>query len=580
MPCFALEATLDRKKQPTPSDLSDLDQENYAEQSVDAKIFVNAFPFVKTTEYYKNVVALQNKPRPKAESPGKSLLTLMKLQFDKEYYLRNHTSETGNWSLEDAFDHYLNVGIKLKASPNSWFDEGWYCTYYQDVGSAVKAGQLISGFHHYLVAGKNEERLPAHNLGKILETSIPGITEPVLINRSKEISDRIACPHVIINSNRKPTVWFIIPMLNPDITFGGYIACFELVIASYWYLSGQEIEVGIILTEQRDVRREYFVHMTNNPRYTAVFENIRITSIVENKVVELSDEDIFVSYSCWDIYVAKQLAKFTKKNYVASLVQEYEPIFIPYGSHHALCKEAFKLSDFTLFNSKQLKDYFERHSIGLFAHKDKRAKTSYATFEHALSSVYLQSAEDMRNRETRNCLIYARPESHASRNLYELVQIALQQACDRGIFKGRWNFLGVGSLTDVPAVKLNEQNFLRFRQKMPLPDYSNLMKNLDIGISLMYAPHPSVVPYEFCATGAIVLTNTFEGRDEAYFAQKSKNFVAVGATVDELVRGLEIAVEKAADFESRAANRLKIISSKWASVFNETLLSRLYSPFH
>lgn len=44
---------------------------------------------------------------------------------------------------------------------------------------------------------------------------------------------------------------------------------------------------------------------------------------------------------------------------------------------------------------------------------------------------------------------------------------------------------------------------------IPEPEYQNLIKNADLGLSLMISPHPSLAPYDFGACGIITITNEF-----------------------------------------------------------------------
>src|SRR5271168_246362 len=41
------------------------------------------------------------------------------------------------------------------------FDEGWYTSFYEDVGAAIARGEFASGLDHYMKHGRSERRLPS-----------------------------------------------------------------------------------------------------------------------------------------------------------------------------------------------------------------------------------------------------------------------------------------------------------------------------------------------------------------------------------------------------------------------------------
>ena len=71
--------------------------------------------------------------------------------YRKEYLLHDCSKE--------PLQHYLAEGIRLGHSPNGWFDEKFYLAVYPDVAKACSDGRVLCGFHHYLVAGRRENRV-------------------------------------------------------------------------------------------------------------------------------------------------------------------------------------------------------------------------------------------------------------------------------------------------------------------------------------------------------------------------------------------------------------------------------------
>jgi GT2 family glycosyltransferase len=75
--------------------------------------------------------------------------------FDADWYKRSYSADLTDIeqtpaSLE-AFYH--GSGVRLRHSPNRYFDERWYLATYPDVAAAVSQGTFVSGFEHYGLNG-------------------------------------------------------------------------------------------------------------------------------------------------------------------------------------------------------------------------------------------------------------------------------------------------------------------------------------------------------------------------------------------------------------------------------------------
>jgi SAM-dependent methyltransferase len=53
-----------------------------------------------------------------------------------------------------------SVTAEPQTAKSKEFDEGWYTSFYQDVGAAVARGEFASGLDHYMKHGRSERRLP------------------------------------------------------------------------------------------------------------------------------------------------------------------------------------------------------------------------------------------------------------------------------------------------------------------------------------------------------------------------------------------------------------------------------------
>ena len=88
----------------------------------------------------------------------------------------------------------------------------------------------------------------------------------------------------------------------------------------------------------------------------------------------------------------------------------------------------------------------------------------------------------------------------------------------------------------------------------------------------MYAPHPSVIPFEFATTGALVVTNTYSNRPAAWFEGVSRNFVPCAPNLPGVIGALEAALARVEDHESRATHALVPPEADWPEVFTAAFL--------
>ena len=138
------------------------------------------------------------------------------------------------------------------------------------------------------------------------------------------------------------------------------------------------------------------------------------------------------------------------------------------------------------------------------------------SFENAITAVR-PPARRVSQRSPRRLLFYARPEPHAARNMFELGVLGLARALADGAFAGDWEFNGIGS-TRRGRVALGRTS-MRLLPRSDQSAYAELLRDHDVGLALMYTPHPSLVPIEMAAAGMVVVTNRFENKDAAAMAR-------------------------------------------------------------
>ena len=106
-------------------------------------------------------------------------------------------------------------------------------------------------------------------------------------------------------------------------------------------------------------------------------------------------------------------------------------------------------------------------------------------------------------------------------------------------------------------------------------DYAQLLRSSDVGLALMYTPHPSLVPIEMAAAGMTTVTNSYENKDAAALAGISTNLIAAEPTVEDVSAALAEAETAAADLEARSSGSRVGWPSSWDESLDDAVLGRI-----
>ena len=585
-----------------------LDETLYLDLNPQVRAFLVSFPFVTPLEHYNSFgrrLGLRLLPEQNGHA-GVSSIDLVIAEFDPAWYAKRYATRLPDDGRRmQPLEHYLTHGARAALSPNAWFEEEWYRAFYPDVRRAIAAGAVPSGFYHYVAFGRAENRLPLFDLSRALEACLPTVTEPALLRRVPGLRERLDVQSARLRlvppgaAATGPTLWFLMPVLNPDIAFGGYQACFALMIAA----RAAGFEIAVLCLEEAAPNREYFVWRQKSAALRAVIAEARLYGRADLQDLSFASGDLFVAYSVWSLKLAARLAALAGDRAPFLLVQEYEPIFYENNALRALCAELYTIEHHPIINSRFLLRYLQSHRIGAFrrgrpahrarsdagvgiarsarrrfvrGHAPVRDRPAFTVFEHRITLLARQSASDMAARPHRVLAAYARPEAHAGRNLFEMVVLALERLCQQGLFGSEWRFIGLGALSDLPDVPLGGGHVLKLTKKMDEAEYAACMASLDIGVSMMAAPHPSVMPFEFATTGALVVTNSFENRSASELTGICGNIIPCEMRLESMIVAIRDAVRRVGGFEEREARAYRPTSVSWDAIFSPDFVGRLF----
>jgi hypothetical protein len=249
-----------------------------------------------------------------------------------------------------------------------------------------------------------------------------------------------------------------------------------------------------------------------------------------------SPNDLYLTTSWWTTRAALGAVPSDR---IVYLLQEDERMFYPAGDDQLLCTETLSSpSLFYVVNSNLLLEHLQ--SAGL--------APGAIAFEPAFPSTAYDVARTPERSGRRNFFFYSRP--HNVRNLFWRGAEAIGAAIEQGVFdEAEWVFHFVGK--DTPELVLPRGIRPRIAHNLPWPAYAALVRRVDVGLSLMYTPHPSYPPLDLAASGAVVVTNCFGNK--TCLKRYSRNILCVGPAVSDLVDGLREAVTLAADTKARAS---------------------------
>jgi hypothetical protein len=277
----------------------------------------------------------------------------------------------------------------------------------------------------------------------------------------------------------------------------------------------------------------------------------------DGDLIQIGPNDIIITTSWWTTHSA---LRSVRPEQIVYLIQEDERMFYPYSDEHLLCSEILARNDIRyVVNSALLFEHFMNTGLSELC-------MNAVTFEPAfpLSNYHFEERAPKARFEF---MFYARPNN--ARNLYYRGLEAIDTAIRDGIFDPeRWNFRFVGN--NLSPITLSHGITPSLHQKMEWADYAQLVRKVDLGLSLMYTPHPSYPPLDIAASGGVAVTNSFLNKTD--LSRYSENIFVSDLNVTALTQALRRGVERASDRETR---RLvydeQLLQRDWRTAFAEVI---------
>ncbi len=379
--------------------------------------------------------------------------------------------------------------------------------------------------------------------------------------------------HLAVSELEPERVNVLVPTIDLKHLFGGYIAKFNL--ARKLAESGHRVRV-VAVDPTPPLPADWRRQVESYSGLAGTFDRVEVAFARDaDRILPVSPKDRFVATTWWTAHHAQNaLAQVEAKRFLY-LIQEFEPFTFVMGSWAALAMQTYGFDHYALFSTEFLRRYFAAHGHGVFAAGRQAGESDSLSFQNAITPVTPPPAAELATRLSRRLLFYARSEPHAKRNMFELGLIALSRAIEQGVFGTEWEFIGVGSVSGRSSVGLPRGARLEILSRRSQSDYGAMLASHDVGLSLMFTPHPSLVPIEMASAGMLTVTNTFDTKTADSLTRISANLIPTEPSIEGIVAGLAEAVARAGDHEARVAGGRVDWSSDWERSFAPPVMDRI-----
>ena len=283
--------------------------------------------------------------------------------------------------------------------------------------------------------------------------------------------------------------------------------------------------------------------------------------------VEIGVNDLFMATAWWTAQSIKAALPLVRQQRFVYLIQDFEPLFFASSSQYTLALETYELDHIPVINSQFLLDHLSAEQVGRFSDPDFVERA--LVFEPSVDGNMFSPRVPTAVKQKRRLLFYTRPQN-GLRNLFELGTAAIQMAVQHEVFDvDEWEFLGMGDPFEPVAV--GPRSVLRPAPWRDLAGYAAQMRESDILLSPMLAPHPSYPPLEMAACGGPAVTTVFGPKTAERLASISPNIIGTEATIEGLAQGLAEAVGRLTDVQGRLDGTNLALPATWAEAFEDVV---------
>jgi len=244
------------------------------------------------------------------------------------------------------------------------------------------------------------------------------------------------------------------------------------------------------------------------------------------------------------------------------MIQDFEPAFYPAGSTYAQAELSYSFGFYGIANTQSLKEIYERDYGGCAV-----------VLKPTIDKTVFYPGIEIKQSSPKRLFYYARPG--APRNAFELAAAALQRLKNK--YGDEIDIICAGAGWDPAEYGLS--NVVRTIGMLPYAETANLYRSCHAGFVMMLTKHPSYLPFELMACGAIVVTNFNQAN--TWLLKDGENCLLSAPSASCLAATLSYALDhydELAPLRERATKDIFEDSGDWDSSLSEVAKFILEPP--
>ncbi len=275
--------------------------------------------------------------------------------------------------------------------------------------------------------------------------------------------------------------------------------------------------------------------------------------------IDILEDELFLTTSWW---TTQSVLGAVREDRIIYILQEDERMFYGRGDAYYRCEEVLSNQKIRfLVNCSLLYDHLISSGLSNIADRG-------ICFEPAFHREVFAQKKD-KSKDKFKMMFYARRFNE--RNLYHFGIELIELAIARGIIDlDRWDILFFGK--DIPFMKFSNGYTPQRFENLKWTEYGELISHVDLGLSLMYTPHPSYIPFDLATAGAVAVTNRCGIKED--LSHYSKNILCGDlnheSMLSTLAAGVQLAMNQPLRTQHHQDNQ---IVKDWRAAFSDALHS-------
>lgn len=371
----------------------------------------------------------------------------------------------------------------------------------------------------------------------------------LLLGYRKGMYDKLTKASYIDDNNNDFRLNLVIPFVDKRKMYGGHTTAYKFFfnLADTYGCEKRIIVDSEIVKEVQEQYPDYKIVKCDSNETGNLICQFN-SEVRKRNQLAVRKKDIFITtywvtnYFMTDV-LNYQMKKFGIQNELVYLIQDFEPSFYRWSADYLLVDSTYKNKNtIAVFNSHNLYDYFK--TLGYKFKKE-------LVFSPKINEVLLNELIKNKKRNIvrkKQIIVYGRP--HAWRNAFPLIIEGLNYFIKNYEEANEWDFISIGKKHR--DIKLENGRQLKSIGKLTLEEYSQILLESSVGVSLMCSPHPSYPPLEMASFGVKTITNSFVCKDLSEF---NPNIISIDQVNIEtlgkaIINAVKIDTNNAIDYNS------------------------------